>query len=435
MKNLSPWNKIPKSNNQNYHFFKSSSIFDLNSSTFLPRGLGRSYGDTCLNEKGSLVLMENYKNILEIDSSKGTLKCQSGLSINEILKIIVPLGWFLPVVPGTSYVTIGGAIANDIHGKNHHKFGSFGNFVESLELLKSNGKKIICSNQNNKELFSATIGGLGLTGVILNAKIKLIKIQSSNVKTKSLKFQSLDEYFQLCENYENKFDYTVSWIDFDFSKSNYIRGIYHVGNHAEEDGSLNIEKQKSKKFNFNLPFNTPFSLVNNKSIWLLNNFYFALFKNDNEYLQHYSKFFFPLDVIKNWNRAYGKNGFYQYQFLVSKKDAKEVIEKVFLALKKYKHKPALGVLKTFGNIQSLGMLSFPAEGVTVALDLQNKGKRTLKLLNELDSIICKFDGRLYPAKDCRMSNETFKKSYKNFKEFQKYKDSKFNSDFFVRTMS
>ena len=365
------------------------------------------------------------------------MECESGISIKEVLDVIVPKGWFLPVVPGTSYVTIGGAIANDIHGKNHHNHGSFGNFIEYMEVLKSNGDYLICSIDENPELFKSSIGGLGLTGIILKAKIKLIKIENNFINTISVQFSSLEEFFNLNLKFENQYDYTVSWIDFDLKKLGNIRGVYHAGNHDKNiNNSKKVKSRKLKKdIRIKIPFTLPFSLVNNFTIKILNNLYYNIFSKRSSYNQNYKKFFFPLDTIENWSKAYGPKGFYQYQFLIPSKNAHEVINSISALLKKYNQKPALGVLKSFGNIESLGYISFPKKGITLALDLQNKGEITLKLLNDLDKLILDYEGRLYPAKDCRMSKDTFKTGYKNIEDFKKNIDPKFNSSFFERILS
>ena len=415
-KSLNPWNNIPKHKNSIPIPFEGNENFRfISNSLYLPRGLGRSYGDVCLNENGNLIITTQYNSLIEFNSQTGHLKCESGISINEILNVIVPQGWFLPVVPGTSYVSVGGAIANDIHGKNHHKFGTFGNSIIEIELLRSNGEVLKCSEKENYEFFKATIGGLGLTGLILSATIKLIKVESQQVATQRQSFRSIEEYFELNSSNDNKFDYTVSWVDFPSNKGKDIRGIYHSGNHSNE--LSNSQNNKNKNFVLALPFYPPISLVNNLSISILNSIYFRLNKLSKNNLQHYRNFFFPLDVISNWNKAYGKKGFYQYQFVVPLSSSELVMKRVFKILNENNHRPALGVLKNFGDVKSVGMLSFPTEGVTLAIDLQNKGKETLSLLNKLDEIIIQNSGRLYPAKDARMSREMFLNSYKNFDHF------------------
>ena len=434
---LQPWNNIPKVSNTKAIMFSDPESFNFNNeTTYLPRGLGRSYGDVCLNNNGSLILTHDNNSILHFDYENGIIECESGISLNELLKIITPLGWFLPVVPGTSFVTVGGAIANDIHGKNHHRKGTFGNYIECFDLLRSNGEVMTCSKRENQDYFFSTIGGLGLTGLIIKAKIKLIPIESSYVNNKNIRYYSFSDFFEINEKMEIDNEYTVSFVDLGLNKkNNNIRGVYHVGNHTK-----NIEKSKkiaikSNEISLNLPFPPYVSVINNFSIQLINKGYYFINKNSDWHMQHYRKFFFPLDSIKNWNKAYGKKGFYQYQFVVPRNYAHEVLNDVSKIFKFYNQKPVLGVLKTFGKIKSIGMLSFPIDGVTLAIDIQNRGETTLKMLDNLDSIVMNAGGRLYPAKDARMSEETFHKSFLNFDEFKKFIDPLFNSSFLKRINS
>ena len=438
MHSLQPWNNIPKINNSKIIRFNNQEFFEFDTkTTYLPRGLGRSYGDVCLNNDGSLILTHDNNSIIQFDYKNGFIECESGISLNDILKIIVPHGWFLPVVPGTSFVTVGGAIANDIHGKNHHRRGTFGNYIENLDLLRSDGKVKSCSLVENKDFFMATIGGLGLTGLILKAKIKLTPIKSSFIKSKNIRFHSFDEFLMINKKMEedSSNEYTVSFVDLGLSKKNTnIRGVYHVGNHGVYEEKKQKKLTKKNEFSITLPFPPYISVVNNFSINLINKGYYFINKNTDWKLQHYRNFFFPLDSLKNWNKAYGRKGFYQYQFVIPKLHSEDVIKDIINILKKYNQRPALGVLKTFGKLDSIGMLSFPKEGVTLAIDVQNKGQKTLNLLNDLDKIILEAGGRLYPAKDARMDYDTFFKSYSNFKDFEKFIDPLFSSSFLKRVM-
>ena len=426
MQKINSWGNYPKVKNQKITGFNEELSF-LGQS-YLTSGLGRSYGDVGLNENGTLISTENLTKIISFDEKNGILNCESGLSIKEILKFITPKGWFLPVVPGTRNVTIGGAIANDIHGKNHHKDGTFGNHVKSIKLLRSDGKILDCNRQENIHYFNSTIAGIGLTGLIVSAEIELKKVESEFIDVKTLKFTSLDEYWEINKKFEKDYEYTVSWVDCLYNQNAGIRGIYIAGNHSKNSTLKNSKRELSIPF----PFTPPFSFVNNISMRLLNYFYYSLNKEREESVQHYKKFFFPLDVIRNWNKAYGKKGFFQYQFVVPKENASSVLEKVLEVLKIKKQVPALGVLKNFGNIKSSGLLSFPEEGVTLALDFPNKGAKTLSLFEDLNKIIFENGGRLYPAKDALMKAEEFQKAYKKLDEFKKFIDPKFSSSFWRR---
>ena len=426
MKKIKSWNNYPKVKHKNIQMFSNNLSFNSNKN--LAHGLGRSYGDVCLNENENLILTNKLNEVLEFNKETGVLKCNAGISLKEILNLIVFNGWFLPVVPGTRYVSIGGAIANDIHGKNHHKFGSFGNFVESFKLLRSNGEIMNCSKKENKDYFKATIGGMGLTGIIISAEIKLIKIESEYIDTTTLRYESIKEYWEINREAEKNFDYTVSWIDCSIKNDGGLRGVFHSGNHSEN----NPTKKNKKDISVPVPFTPPFSLVNNLTMKIINETYYKINKTENFKLQHYKTFFFPLDMIGSWGKAYGSKGFFQYQFVIPSESGINGINKILNEIKNHGQVPALGVLKTFGNIESVGMMSFPREGLTMALDFQNKGVKTLNFLDRLDKIVMEYGGALYPAKDSRMSKNVFENSFPNLNEFSNFIDPKFSSSFWRR---
>ncbi|MDB3961086.1 FAD-binding oxidoreductase [Acidimicrobiia bacterium] len=428
MNNISSWGNIPKYQHKNIFSISDSSIFHENKLTFLSHGLGRSYGDVCLNENENLILTTSNNKILSLNNNSGTLNVESGASIRDVLNVITKSNWFLPVVPGTQNVTIGGAIANDIHGKNHHRFGSFGNHVQSILLMRSDGEVLSCSDTQNRELFFATIGGLGLTGVIISAVIKIIKIKNNYIAGEIKRFKSLEDYSEINSNYDKNYDYTVSWIDCLSKAGQDIRGVYLSGNHSEE----NLRNKNNTEKRITFPITPPFSLVNNLTMKGLNNFYFSINRERIISKQHYRTFFFPLDTINWWNKAYGKKGFFQYQFVIPKKESSKGLNKILKEIKTNGEIPALGVLKSFGNIKSKGMISFPRDGITMALDFPNKGEETLKFFNKLDKIIMEYGGALYPAKDARMSKEVFETSFPKFDLFSQYIDPRFSSSFYRR---
>ena len=423
------WNNYPKVEHFKVEYLSADKKLLFEEKNYLAYGLGRSYGDVCLNDNGHIVVTTKHNKIYEIDVENGVLNCESGVSIKEILDIITPMGWFLPVVPGTRNVTIGGAIANDIHGKNHHKVGSFGNFVISFELLRSDGEIIKCSDKENNNFFKATIGGMGLTGIIISTQIKLKKIESKFVETKTERYGSLEEYFEINNRLENMNEYTVSWVDCVLKNKGELRGVYHSGNHTSK--RPNKEKRENN-FKIIFPITPPFSFVNNLSMKIINESYFRVNKDSSEKIQHYKPFFFPLDVVDKWGRAYGKKGFLQYQFVVPNENGCETIKKILSEIKINNQIPALGVLKTFGDIESKGYMSFPRKGLTLALDFRIKDSNTFKFLERLDKIVIENGGSLYPAKDARMSSDSFNKSFTELEEFKKYIDPKFSSSFWRR---
>jgi len=402
------------------------------SANLLPYGMGRSYGDSCLNNDGGLLDARPLKRFINFDPDKGVLRCEAGLPLSEILDFIVPRGWFLPVVPGTKFVTVGGAIANDIHGKNHHKAGTFGCHVTQLELSRSDGTRQVCSRTENQPLFKATVGGLGLTGLILWAEIQLIPISGSQICMESVKFGALDVFFDLADESDESFDYTVAWIDSLQRGEGFGRGLFMRGNHAK---SSQKKAKNTASAGMSVPFDFPSFSLNSLTVRAFNALYYA--KQHERKVKkevHYNPFFFPLDGVRNWNRIYGSKGFLQYQCVIPRDKAKEGIAEILKAATQSRQGSFLSVIKLFGSIESPGLLSFPREGATLALDFPFKGKATLDLLNAFDAIVRQADGAVYPAKDARMSAADFKQYFPEWRQFMKYKDPNYNSNFWRRVV-
>ncbi|MFK7822569.1 MAG: FAD-dependent oxidoreductase [Oligoflexales bacterium] len=408
------------------------SIIDLANipEPMLAHGLGRSYGDSCLNASGSLLLTKGLDHMIAFDHNTGVLECESGVSLSSILNLIVPHSYFLPVSPGTKYVTVGGAIANDVHGKNHHVAGTFGKHVLSFKLLRSNGEVLNCSPEENRELYAATIGGMGLTGLMISAKIKLKKAHPV-INQEIIKFNSLTELQEIENSSQSKYEYTVSWIDTLAEGNQFGRGLYFRGNHSENITSNPSRHLHSNPF-FKVFFDAPSFLLSDFSIKIFNSMLFNKQRSEKK-LQtiSYDSFFYPLDSIKSWNRLYGKRGLYQYQFVVSC-DNLDFLKEILQFLQKSRQASFLTVLKKFGSISSPGLMSFPIQGWTLALDFPNRGSSTLKVLFDLDRIISGMNGRLYPAKDGHMPASMFQASYPNWEEFKKYLDPQFSSNFWRR---
>lgn len=397
----------------------------------LPYGLGRSYGDNCLNNDNTLLDTSGISRFIEFDKKSGIIKCEAGVSFAEILKVIVPNGWFFPVTPGTKFVTVGGAIANDVHGKNHHTAGTFGKYVISFELFKSSGKKYICSATKNTELYKATIGGMGLTGLILWAQFKLKPIKNAYIDAETIKFKNLDEFFELSEKSSKEYEYIVSWIDCTSRGKNFGRGLLFRGNHSSLDKSELPQPKPPKRLPF--PFTAPAILLNRLTLKIANGIlYHSQFKKYKKGIKHYDPFFYPLDFILNWNRMYGSQGFFQYQCVVPYTDGGTAIRQILECISKSGKGSFLAVLKTMGSVSSSGILSFPREGVTLALDFANHGEKTRKLFADLDEIVKSVGGALYPCKDACMSPEMFRFSYAEWKNFNEYIDPKFSSSLWRR---
>jgi len=416
--------------------FWKDQIPDLNSfkKSVLPYGFGKSYGDSCQNDGGVLIDTSNMNKIIIYSPEQALFRCEAGLSLAAILDFIVPRGWFLPVTPGTKFISVAGAVANDVHGKNHHVAGTFGNHVTQFELLRSTGEKLICSPKENSELFRATIGGLGLTGLITWVEFALKPCPSAFFAMESIKFNSLEEFFEINTDSEKGkgFDYTVSWVDTTATGSNLGRGIYMRGNHAspEEYTLPKLPEFRTLPFPFDAPFINQASVIAFNILW----FNKQLNKKESKVV-HYDPFFYPLDAITGWNKAYGKNGFLQYQFVVPFGNDIPLITKIMKKVSDTGMSSFLTVLKTFGKSKSPGMLSFPRQGITMAIDFRYNGEKTLNVLNDLDLMVKYAGGVLYPAKDARMSGKDFRTFYPQYTEFSKYIDPMFSSSFWRRVMS
>lgn len=393
-----------------------------NISSGISHGMGRSYGDIALNSDNTLWLTTGLNHLIHFDSDTGILHCEAGVLLQDIHRTLIPQGWMLAVSPGTQMITVGGAIANDVHGKNHHAFGSFGDHLHSIKLVRSDGEIIECSKSEKPQWFFATLGGMGLTGIIVEAKIQLRPIQGPWISAETHPYHNLDDFFTLSDSSEIDWEHTVSWID--CMNGERAKGLFIRGNLADTQHKAE-PTIKDKTF----PITPPFSMVNKLSLPLFNFAYFhANARKNTAQLIHYEQFFYPLDAIHQWNRMYGKKGFYQYQSVVPRDVGKEATEEMLKVIKKSGEGSFLAVLKTFGDRESGGLLSFPRPGVTLALDFPNRGEKTLKLFNELDHIIMQAHGRLYLAKDARMPRALFEAGYPRFNEFLKYRDPRMSSE-------
>lgn len=386
-------------------------------------GMGRSYGDACLNPEGVLWNTAGLDHFIAFDEETGLLTCEAGVRLCDIQRLSVPRGWMLPVTPGTQLATVGGAIANDVHGKNHHRLGSFGDHVHLLRLVRSDGEIIACGPGLRPDWFAATVGGLGLTGVIVQAQIRLRRVPGPWLETETLPYGSLDEFFRLSDESEAGWEYTVSWID---CVAGAGRGIFMRANHADA-----VKRQEPRPRQRSVPFVPPVSLINQVSLRPFNSAYFHLQKRRaGRAVAHYEPFFYPLDNLLEWNRLYGPRGFYQYQSVVTREAVQAMLDEIARA----GSGSFLAVLKTFGQREAPGLLSFPRPGVTLALDFPNQGTRTLALFERLDAIVREAGGRIYPAKDARMPRALFEAGYPNLGAFLKFRDPGISSAMSRRLM-
>jgi len=424
------WGRYPQARQKIISISDRHAELPVFSGSALPHGNGRSYGDSCLNDGGTLLHARTMDRFIAFDPHTGVLECEAGVLFSEILDLVVPQGWFLPVTPGTKFVTVGGAIANDVHGKNHHKAGTFGCHVLSMELLRSDGTRRQCSPLQHPEWFAATIGGLGLTGLVTRATIQLRRIAGPWMSGEMHRFKNLDGFFRLSQASDRDYEYTVAWIDCASGGTGLGRGIFTRANHApaHPDSRPNAPSRKLR-----VPFTPPVSLINPLSLRALNTLYFHRQRESVSHLtMHYEPHFYPLDGIGDWNRIYGPRGFMQYQCLVPPARSAACMETLVKTIAASGQGSFLAVLKQFGNVASPGMLSFPRPGATLALDFPNRGPSTLALLNRLDDIVADNGGAVYPAKDARMPGRCFKHYFPAWESFSHYIDPKFSSSFWRR---
>jgi FAD/FMN-containing dehydrogenase len=390
-------------------------------------GMGRSYGDVCLLQNGTLLRTPNLDRLISFDAQTGLLRCEAGVTLAEILDFAMPRGWFLPVSPGTKYVTVGGAIANDIHGKNHHVAGTFGLHTPCFELIRSDGAQLLCSPTENPDVYAATIGGMGLTGFISWAEVQMRPIVSRRIRYRSTRFVGLDEFVALSQ--ASTQEYSVAWIDCVAQGRNFGRGIFIQGEHDENPGPLTpLAKPK-----LTLPFDLPAFALNRSSVGAFNTLYYhKQISKQRSGFTDYEPFFYPLDRILQWNRMYGEQGLLQFQCVLPWASDTMGMIQLLKAITASGLASFLVVLKVFGDIGSPGMMSFPMPGITLALDFPIRREVSFHLLDRLAAITAEFGGRMYPAKDACMSAAHFRQFYPQWEQFAVYIDPSFSSSFWQR---
>lgn len=381
-------------------------------------GNGRSYGDSSLQNR--MLLTRRFNKFLSFDDATGELCCQAGVLLAEILDVFVPHGWFLPVTPGTKLVTVGGAIAADVHGKNHHVDGSFGQHVLSMDVMRNDGSIIHCSPSENAEFFMITVGGMGLSGIILNATFRLRRVETAYIREETVRAENLGEIMD-CFEASLDWTYSVAWIDCLAKGDSMGRSIMMRGEHARASDLTNPSHKHAplipkSGLKLDIPVRFPNVALNH---WTMQAFNFAYYNKcrpgTHRHLVDYNSFFYPLDAIDNWNRIYGKRGFTQYQFVIPKEAGREGMAKILKRITDSGLGSFLAVLKLFGKQESF--MSFPMEGYTLALDFPISQK-AMDLFKELDAMVADYGGRLYLAKDSRMDADMFEKTYPNADEFR-----------------
>ena len=394
--------------------------------TTLALGCARSYGDVCLNGGGELVRMTALDRLIAADWDNGVVRAEAGLMLDALLCVAVPKGWFLPVTPGTKFVTLGGAVANDVHGKNHEHAGTIGCHVRRIGLARSSGEVVELSGNDNAELFRATIGGLGLTGVMLWVELSLKKITSVFVEVETLAISDLDHFFKLAEESVD-WEHSVAWVDCLATGKGLGRGLFMRGRHSAR-GGLRMHGNPRLA----VPFDAPPWLLNSATVSLFNLAYRHRPWTLGRRSVHYDPFFYPLDAVAGWNRLYGARGFFQHQCAVPKATAAGAVERLLRLTAEHRQGSFLVVLKLFGARKSPGLMSFPMEGATLALDLPNRGERTRRLLQAMTAAVLEAGGRVYPAKDAAMSADAFRAGYPDWKRLEALRDPKIMSDFWRR---
>jgi FAD/FMN-containing dehydrogenase len=395
----------------------------------LVRGMGRSYGDCGLNPEGPVIMATSLDRLMAFNPTTRRLRVEAGVTIAALLRFLLPQGYFLPVVPGTSLVTVGGAIANDVHGKNHRTAGTFGGWVRKIALLRSDGSEHELDPSDGGGLFAATIGGIGLTGLIRWAELEVVPVPGPAMETETRRFDSLEEGLALAAEPDPAWTHDVAWVDCNATGLSLGRGLMFYGRHAPGAvrGSLAGPRLA-------VPDIVPGWVMNGVTMKAFNALYGAMgrLRAGRRRLAHVAPYFFPLDAIGEWNRLHGRRGFFQHQSVVPWQEARPVLRAMLREVAAAGEGSPLTVLKAFGDTVSPGLMSFPMPGVTLTLDLCNRGGFTGRLLARLDGLVREAGGRLYPAKDARMDAATFRAGYPQWEHFATFVDPAFSSQFWRR---
>ena len=410
----SGWGNYPKIKAHLDFFTDQSSLSTLitQKQPVIATGNHRSYGDSALNDQ--MISTLKYAFFRCFDTKTGLLTVQAGALLSDIIDVFVPRGWFLKITPGTKWITIGGAIASDVHGKNHHIEGCFSQSVASFKIRLPEGKIVNCSKQHNPTLFKATCGGMGLTGLILEAQIYLKPITSKYIEQTTIKTQNLKETFDAFEKYKDQ-PYSVAWIDCLAKAKNRGKCLLMVGDFSD-DGILDYQPKKTHT----IPFYFPSFVLNSWSIRTFNWLYYHKTRSAlSQQKVDLDTFFYPLDGLAHWNRMYGKKGFIQYQFILPKSQSYQGLEAILKHISDAAKGSFLAVLKLYGKSNE-NWLSFPLEGYSLALDFKIE-KGLFNLLESLDKIVLHYQGRIYLSKDARMSQVTFQQGYPLYQKFKQFR--------------
>ena len=425
---LAGWGNYPVATSYSIHpRTEADCLAAMSQEKLVARGLGRSYGDQAINDNRYVAVCTKLNYFLSFDEEQGILECQAGASLEEIITSFGPKGWLPMICPGTKFVTIGGAIANDIHGKAHHIDGSFVNCVMSFTILLADGRVLEASRTEHADLFWANFGGLGLLGVILTATIRLRKIETTYFKQKSVVIRDLDHMLEALDTYDHEYNYSVAWIDALAKGKKLGSGVLTLGNAATYAELPDKLKQEPLKLHATgklaVPFFLPSFVLNALTVRILNRV-IAFVQNSPKTFVHYEKFFFPLDAINNWNKGYGKRGFVQYQFVIPEENGRQHLQEILEMIAASGCTPFLNVFKRMGDGQ--GILSFPFKGYTLAIDFP-VSEQLIAFTPKLDAKVLAAGGRLYLGKDALLNETMFRAMYPQYQEWmaikQKYDPS------------
>ncbi len=382
--------------------------------------MGRSYGDAALNADSGVIDLTRLDRLLSLDEETGILECEAGVGLGDILDAVLPLGLCLPVLPGTRFVTVGGAIASDIHGKNHHRDGTFSQFVEDLTLLTASGETVRCSPTQYRDLFWATVGGMGLTGVIVTARLRLRPVSTRYMAVDYRRLPDLDATLAAFETADATRQYSVAWIDCLARGASLGRSVLMAADHARpdqvKDEGLDIRRGRAR---LSVPAATPAWVLNGLSVRAFNQLYYRVHRTRSDAVVRFDRFFFPLDGVAHWNRLYGGKGFVQYQAVVPMNGGVAAVQALLERLSASGRPSFLAVLKRMGP-EGEGLLSFPMEGYTLSLDIPRR-RGLGRLLAALDRIVLEAGGRLYLAKDASLAMGAFKTMYPGLERFRSVK--------------
>jgi decaprenylphospho-beta-D-ribofuranose 2-oxidase len=423
---LSGWGRFPVEECRLFRPEKRAELTEILRSkqqpSYISRGLGRSYGDAALNRQAGVISHQRLNRFLAFDERTGVLECEGGVSFAEIIQHLLPRGFFLPVVPGTKFVSVGGAIAADIHGKNHHADGTIARFVLDLQLLTPAGEIVSCSPESNGELFWAAVGGMGLTGVILSARIQLKPVETAYINAVYRRSRDLDQTLSELEALDATHEFSVAWLDGLAHGGALGRGVVICGQYAK---ATDLPRRSPhplappKNKGGNIPFDLPSFVLNRWTVGAFNSFYYWGHGRRGSRVVDFDSFFFPLDGIGHWNRLYGRRGFVQYQFVLPAEKGREGLVGILNRLARSPLRSYLVVLKRMGE-PNHGPLSFPLRGYTLALDFPVTHP-LVATLRELNQIVAVCGGRVYLAKDAVLRPETFRAMYPAWKQFHEIK--------------